>query len=123
MDHAVLTLSLIYTRNLLSYTVNEMLKIIEIKAEEQRGGGLKSNYFKSSRLSFELPLVTAADKFPIVCRLVRRPGFQALWDEVGMLENKLREGPQQGLALTCAPITVSTACILFQTPLSAPHAP
>jgi hypothetical protein len=32
MDHAVLTLSLIYTRNLLSNTVNGMLKMIEIKA-------------------------------------------------------------------------------------------
>lgn len=54
---------------------------------------------------------------------VQRPGFQSTGRKVGMQDNKLHKGPQQGLALTHAPITVSTACILFQTLLSAPHTP
>lgn len=53
----------------------------------------------------------------------QRPGFQSTEEKVGMQDNKLHEGPQQGLVLTHAPITVSTACILFQTLLNAPHTP
>lgn len=54
---------------------------------------------------------------------VQRPGFQSTGKKVGMQDNKLHKGPQQELALTHAPITVSTVCILFQILLSAPHTP
>lgn len=53
----------------------------------------------------------------------QRPGFQSAEEKVGLQDNKLHEGPQQGLVLTHAPITVSTACILFQTLLNGPHTP
>lgn len=41
----------------------------------------------------------------------------------GIQDNQAHKGPSQGLALTRAPITVSTVCILFQTQLSVPHTP
>lgn len=54
---------------------------------------------------------------------VQRPGFQSTGKKVGTLDNKLHKGPLRGVPLTHAPITMSTACILFQTLLSAPHTP
>ena len=54
---------------------------------------------------------------------VQRPGFQSTRKTVWMQDNKRHKGLQQGLALTHAPIILSTACILFQTLLSSPHTP
>lgn len=41
----------------------------------------------------------------------------------GIQDNQAHKGPSRGPALTRAPITAGTVCVLFQTQLSVPHTP
>lgn len=69
---------------------------------------------------------------PPFCHRGRVPGVCAAtswipvyWEgkKEGIQDNREHKGPRRGPALTRAPITASTVCILSQTQLSGPHTP